>query len=939
MQKLVIIDGLSFFFRAYHAVSRNLTRADGLHTNALYGFSQMMLKVIGDLDPNLCCIALDSKTPTFRDDMYPEYKANRKELDPEMKEQIPYFEPLVESFGIKGIRVDGFEADDIIATLSKEYGDTHEVVIVSSDKDLMQLVGPRASGGSVTMLDTMKNKTMGPDQVVEKFGVGPDKVIEVQALIGDSSDNIPGVRSVGPKTAAQLIEQFGTLEGIYENLADVARDKLREKLEEHRENAFLSKKLVTLKQDVPHVATLEDLQFTPNYLQARDFLVTLGFNSLSDRVERLAQAHGTLLPDNHNDEREEDVVAHANQSFYRRQPKETPAEQQEQTIDVTAYETVITEEALTKWVEKCKQVGTFAIDTETTDVDAMRAELVGISLATAAGEACYIPVDHKPLSDDMLAEPIKQVAKQKVLDALKPLLEDAAYIKVAHNLKYDLMILRNEGLDVVGFEDTMLMSACLFAGKHAHGLDLLSISYLNHKMIKFADVAGRGKSQVTFDLVPLKEATEYAAEDADVTLRIYNQFKPLLESGEHNGPRRVYEEAERPLLSTLTEMERHGVLVDTDQLGKLSQEFFTRLTENEKKIYEIAGQEFNIASPKQLGEVLFDSMGLDIGKRKRSTNIEVLEFLASQGHEIAEEIISYRQLAKLRSTYTEALIQQVNPKTKRVHTSYNSVGAATGRMSSSDPNLQNIPIRTEDGRKIRHAFVPPKGWLMMGADYSQVELRLLAHFSGSKALQDAFNNDADVHAYTASKVFDMPMEEVGPDQRRVAKILNFGLIYGMGAFSVAKQIGVSNAEGKEYVERFFNRYDGVKEYMESNKAFAREHGYVETLLGRRIYLPEIDASNGGLRAGAERAAINAPLQGSNADIIKLVMPKIEQALKDDGFKARMLMQVHDELVFEFPEEEKEKLEAMVVEHMSSIVKLAVPLKVGTGFGDNWEDAH
>ena len=893
---LVVVDGYNFLFRAYYAV-RRLNRSDGLHTNALYGFTNMLIKIVKDLQPDYCTVALDS-SPTFRHEMYELYKANRDEMDQEMKEQMPFVEPLINAFGIPVSRETGFEADDIIATLANRYGKDMKITIVSSDKDLMQLLNE-----NVSMLDTMKNVTHGVEASMEKFGVTPDKVIEVQSLIGDTSDNIPGVRSVGPKTAAKLIDEFGTLENLYDNLEKVSRDKLRAALEEHKENAFLSKKLVTLDADMPVEFDLEEFNYNHDLSKAVPFLRELEFKTLSDRLAKEAgqDEEATVVPTRE-----------------------------------AVYETVDTSEKLNKWLEKIKQAGLFAIDTETTGLDAMQADLVGISLATEEYEGCYIPLTHVV---DMLSGDAKQLPKNEVLDALRPILADEKIRKVGQNIKYDLHILNNEGVEVNGVEDTMLMSFCLHGGEHNHAMDDLAKRYLDHTCISFKEICGTGKKMITFDHVDIASATKYAAEDADITLRLYNLFKEQMDLPQNESVKKVYEEIERPLIPTLMRMEHTGVVVDQETLKSLSNEFLERLKGHEKTIFELAGREFNIASPKQLGEVLFDEMELPSPTKKRSTNASVLEKLADEGHDIAKEIIAYRGLAKLRSTYTEALVGVINPKTGRVHTSYHQSGAATGRFSSSDPNLQNIPIRSEDGRKIRHSFVAAEGHVLLCADYSQVELRLLAHMSGSKGLQNAFKGGKDIHAYTAHQIFHVPLEEVTPQQRSASKAINFGLVYGMGSVSLAKNIGVSRLEAKEYIDKYFERYDGVAEFMESLKVFAREHGYVETLYGRRIHLPNINDKQPLLRSGAERAAINAPLQGTNADIVKMVMPKIEKSLLDKGLKAKMLMQVHDELIFEVPEAEIEATIEMVRDHMENVAQLDVPLDVGIDYADNWEDAH
>lgn len=930
----VIVDGLSFLFRAYHAVRQGLSKADGTPTNALFGFAQMLVKVVDDLQPDACAVALDSVGPTFRKDIYDLYKANRPPPEPAMRVQLQMFQPLVEAFGIPAIRKEGVEADDIIATVVAHeraaHGDDAHVTIVSSDKDLMQLIG-----GRVRMLDTLKNRWIGVDEVVEKFGVGPDKVTEVQALIGDSSDNVPGVPGVGPKTAAELIGQFGTLEGIYAGLEQVARDKLREKLGDFKAQAFLSRELVTLKPDVEMPVGWNELAFAPRVEQAAEYLEhELEFRTLAARLRK--RNGGVHVPP---------------------EPEEAPAASLRFAPSAAVpaaggawgpYECVQTEDRWVAWLERVRQAGVCAWDTETDNLDPLQARLVGISLAVGDGEACYVPLAHGGGSVgelDLGAGRPPQMALQRVLADMKALLADGAVRKVGHNLKYDWLVMgRALGmLDdtaalqrlAVNYDDTLLMSGCADGGRWNHGLDALAERHLGHGMIKYEEVCGRGKAQVTFDKVELDKATEYAAEDADATWRLAEVLPARLEGR----TREVYDTVEKPLLPVLVAMEARGVRVDGDMLRRLSNDFGQRMAALEDDIHGLAGHGFNVNSPTQLAAVLFDEMKVGTPKQQknRSTAVGVLEEMAEDGVEMAVKMMAYRQLAKLRSTYTEALLGQVNAHSGRVHTTYQQIGAATGRFSSTEPNLQNIPIRSEEGRKVRAAFVPQPGWVMVSADYSQIELRLLAHMSGSIGLRKAFTEGADIHAYTASLIHDVPLEQVSKEQRRAAKFINFGLVYGMGAASLAKQIGSSKDEAARWIEAYFSRYDGVKDYMEHNKQLAREQGFVETLLGRRVWLPDIKSSHGGLRSNAERAAINAPLQGSNADIIKLAMPQVEQALA--GRPARLLMQVHDELVLEAHPDEVDKLKADLPALMGGVVELAVPLLVEVGVGPNWDEAH
>lgn len=900
---LVIIDGFSFLFRAYHAV-RMLNRTDGTPTNALYGFSQMLIKVLTDLRPDLCAVALDSPTKNFRYDIYPDYKANRSEMDEDMKLQMPFFEPLIGGFGIPALRVDGFEADDIIATLAKKYGPSHKVTIVSSDKDLMQLITD-----NVGMLDTMKNKPMSFDAVMEKFGVTPDKVIEVQALIGDSSDNVPGVPSVGPKTAAQLIGEYGSLEGLYAHLDDIKKPKLLENLTSYKDMAYLSRELVTLKQDVPLAVSDEDLDFHPDCSEAADILNELEFFSLAKKVQKEGEAL------------RKDGVARSEG-------------EQEKSPEKIAYETVDTLDALNAWVSRIQEKGVFAFDTETTSLNVQEAELVGFSLSCKAGEACYVPLTHEL---DMLST-AKQLDKAVVLPILKELLEDENIQVVGQNIKYDMHIMHKYDIHINNIQDTMLMSFVLHAGLHAHNMDELAERYLGVSTTPYKDVAGTGQKQVTFDKVDIAVATAYAAEDADVTWQLYELFHDKLSLDENAGVKKLYEELERPLLEVLRSMERKGVKVQPKILKEMSTEFSAQLIDLEKDIFEKTGSEFNLNSPKQLSKVLFEDMGMTLkGKTPKSTNVTVLEALAEEGHDVAELILRYRQLSKLKSTYTEALQDDIAAD-GRVHTSYNPVGASTGRLSSTDPNLQNIPIRTAEGRKIRTAFIPDEGYKMVSLDYSQIELRLLADMSESSSLIEAFKDGIDIHAFTAHQIFDVPLEDVSSDQRRIAKIINFGIVYGMGAHSLARQIGVSNAEASTYIKNYFERYAGIKDYIESRQEYARDHGYVETVMGRRLWLPNINASNGMLKAGAERVAINAPLQGGNADLIKKAMIHIHEMYKNRS-DVRMLLQVHDELIFEIREDVLEREMKNIEEVMETIVTLKVPLKVGAGIGNNWDEAH
>lgn len=947
---LVIIDGMGFVFRAYHAVRGNLSRTDGLPTNALFGFAQMLVKVVDELAPDMCVVTLDAKGGNWRHQLYPEYKANRSAPDEALVKQLPFVQPLVRAFGLPVLCEQGFEADDIIATLiQRRLAD--KVTIVTSDKDLLQLVGD-----GVELLDTFKDKRSGVAESFEKFGVPPELVADVQGLMGDSSDNIPGVPGVGPKTAGELVAKLGGLDAIYGDLSKVEREALRTKLEANKDKAFLSRELARLKYDV--VWDEVDLTFHPKLHEAADFLRNeLEFNTLANRLEK-RQGKATGMPDDRvktNVWRPvEAVVAPVGSAKW------------------GDYECVQTLERWQWWLAEAKRVGCVAFDTETTSLDPYQAQLVGVSLSVGAGKACYVPVKMAAKRSDTTdlfaageATGPHGVEGLDILADVRALLADASVAKVGHNLKYDWLVLARalgitphetgSGLQemIVNYDDTMLMSACLDGGRWGHGMDDLVERHLGHKNIPFSEVAGKGKSMVTFDAVPLETATAYAAEDADATWRLWETFSQRLvaETQEpERGVEYVYEKVEKPLLPVIVALEARGVRVDEVELKRLSADFASRMAVFEQRIWELAGHEFNVQSTQQLAVVLFDELGAGTEKHRksRSTAVDVLEEIA--GHEgtkgamVAQLIGEYRQLAKLRSTYAEALMKQVSDVTHRVHTSYQQVGAATGRFSSNDPNLQNIPIRTEEGRKIRKAFVAGKpDWVMVSADYSQIELRLLAHFSGSEPLRQAFREGLDIHAYTASLVRGIAIGEVTKEQRRAAKFINFGLVYGMGARSLAGQIGCSVSEAQEWIEAYFKRYDGVRDYMEHNKQFAREHGYVETLAGRRVWLPEITSSHGGLRAGAERAAINAPLQGSNADVIKLAMPMVERVIRDQSSvirgQAQLLLQVHDELVLEASPEAVAGLKEMLPRVMGEVVKLSVPLAVEVGVGPNWEEAH
>jgi len=916
-----LIDGSGFLFRAYYGIKQHLTRADGTLVNAVHGFTTMLMKLIDDTDADHIAVIFDSARKTFRNDIYADYKANR---DAPPDDLIPQFELVREAtraLNVACVDLPGYEADDLIATYAtqaKEMG--AEVTIVSSDKDLMQLVDD-----GVMMFDAMKNKKIGYAQVVEKFGVSPNQVIEVQALAGDSSDNVPGVPGIGLKTAALLVNEYGDLDGVLDRAEDIKQPKRRQSLIDYADEARLSKLLVTLKRDVPVEVPLRDFAVkAPDQNELLNFLAAQNFKKLADRVT----------------------------SRYGFEPLIDGPEYQTPQFVEASYELVQDMDDLKKWIAGARAKGLVAIDTETTSLDATQAKLVGISLSYIAGQACYIPLSHKApvvqgtlnLGDDntgvVKGNAPDQVDFKQALDELGDLLSDPTVLKIGHNIKYDAQVLASYNIHMKVFDDTMLLSYVLDCGLHAHNLDELSKMHFDHTNIKFKEVAGVGKSQVPFDEVELEKALDYAAEDADMTWRLHALLKPQLVD---QSMVTVYETLERPLIGVLTDMERQGIKVDSKELKRLSDDFAFRLADLEKNVHGLAGREFNVASPKQLGEVLFDEMKLPGGKKGKTgayaTGVEILDKLATDGHQLPARVLEHRQLSKLKSTYTDALIAQINPDTGRVHTSYSMAGTSTGRLASSDPNLQNIPVRTEEGRKIREAFIPEKGCKLLSADYSQIELRLLAHVAGIDTLIEAFSAGEDIHAMTASQVFGVPVEGMDPMIRRQAKAINFGIIYGISAFGLARQLDISNRAASDYIKSYLERYPGIHDYMEKTKEEARNQGYVLTLFGRKCHVRGIGDKNPGIRSFAERAAINAPIQGGAADIIKRAMVTMPTALSKAGLRAKMLLQVHDELIFEVPNKELDATSLVVKQTMQNAARLDVPLIVDIGFGDNWNQAH
>ncbi len=913
-RQLVLIDASSFIFRAYHAI-RPLTSPDGIPVNAVFGFTQMLMKQLDDMEPKHIAVIFDVARKTFRNDLSPDYKANRPEPPDDLIPQFALVRDATRAFNLDCIEAPGFEADDLIATYTHQALQTEaSVTIVSSDKDLMQLVSDR-----VRMYDSIKNRFIGTKEVKEKFGVLPEKVVDVQALAGDSTDNVPGVPGIGIKTAAELINQYGELDILLARASEIKQKKRRENLLEFADKARLSRELVRLRTDVPLEVPLEKLDRRPvDRVALMDFLSRLNFKVIIDRIQHKYPSTETVMSPNPS--------THS------------------QTRTTSKYELVQTRATLQDWVDRASHAGIVAVDTETTSLDQSRAELVGLSLSVEPMEACYIPVGHTVPHDS--EESIQQIPLDEALEILRPLLADTSVLKIGHNIKYDMVVLARYDVSVTPVDDTMLLSYVLEGGSHGHSMDELAEMYLGHTTIKYKDITGTGKSQVTFDQVPLERALDYAAEDADITLRLHQVLKPRLVQ-EHMTT--VYETIERPLISVLTSMESEGIKVDLAQLEGLSTEFAKRQRDLEDKIFKLAGREFNVGSPKQLGEILFDELELEGGQKGKSgtytTSADVLESLSAQGHKLPAKVLEWRHLDKLRSTYSEALVEQVNPFTKRVHTSYAMASASTGRLSSTDPNLQNIPIRTEEGRKIRQAFVAEKGHTLLSLDYSQIELRLLAHIADIDALKQAFRDGQDIHALTASQVFGVKPEKVDASMRRKAKAINFGIIYGISAFGLARQLSVEQSEAATYMKTYFEQYPGIQDYMERTKQFCREQGYVQTLFGRRCHIPGILDKNPAKRNFSERAAINAPIQGSAADILKRAMIRVPPALKEHGLdsKAYMLLTVHDELIFEVAQSAATQTGEVIKQVMESAtlpaLQLSVPLTVDVGQGASWDEAH
>ncbi|MFT2210326.1 DNA polymerase I [Rhizobium giardinii] len=1001
---LFLVDGSGFIFRAFHAIPPLNRKSDGLPVNAVSGFCNMLWKLLTDardtsvgVTPTHFAVIFDYSSKTFRNALYDQYKANRTAPPEDLIPQFGLIRQATRAFNLPCIEKEGFEADDLIATYARMAEAAGAgVTIISSDKDLMQLVTP-----NVSMYDSMKDKQISIPDVVEKWGVPPEKMIDLQAMTGDSTDNVPGIPGIGPKTAAQLLEEFGDLDTLLARAGEIKQQKRRENILANAELARLSRQLVMLKTDTPIDVPLEDFGLhTQDGPKLIAFLKAMEFTSLTRRVaaatetdadaveaaivpvEWGAAAHGPDLdmgelspppPPSELSSAKSPARGSAAEAattlaaVKAAEPAATPqtlAQARAEAfaaakIDRSAYVTIRDIATLDAWIAMARESGIVAFDTETTSLDAMHAELVGFSLAIADNSknptgtdirAAYVPILHKTGGHDLFSDGVKlapdQIPAALALERLKDLLEDPSVLKVAQNLKYDYLVARRHGMTITSFDDTMLMSYVADAGAGAHGMDSLSEKWLGHQPIPYKDVAGSGKSALGFDYVDIDKATAYAAEDADVTLRLWQVLKPRLAAKNLNT---VYERLERPLVPVLAQMEERGITIDRQILSRLSGELAQGAAGLEHEIYAIVGESFNIGSPKQLGDILFGRLGLPGGAKTKtgqwSTSASVLEDLAAEGHELPRKIVDWRQLTKLKSTYTDALPGFVHPETKRVHTSYALAATTTGRLSSSDPNLQNIPVRTVEGRKIRTAFISTPGHKLVSADYSQIELRVLAHVAEIPQLKQAFSDGIDIHAMTASEMFGVPVEGMPSEIRRRAKAINFGIIYGISAFGLANQLSIERSEAGDYIKKYFERFPGIRDYMESTKAFARENGYVETIFGRRAHYPDIRSSNPSHRAFNERAAINAPIQGSAADIIRRAMIKMEPALEKAGLsqRVRMLLQVHDELIFEVEDADVETSIPLIVSVMENAampaLDMKVPLKVDARAAHNWDEAH
>ncbi len=933
---LKLVDGSGFVFRAYHALPP-LTRSDGLPVGAVAGFCNMIFRMIEkNITENKTthlAVIFDHKSKTFRSDIYPEYKANRPPAPDDLIPQFELIKKATLAFNIPCIEVKGYEADDIIASYAVKARDSGaEVTIISSDKDLMQLVG-----NGISMFDSMKNKKISSLEVKEKFGVEPSRVIDVQSLAGDSTDNIPGAPGIGIKTAAQLINEYGDLDNLLNNAKYIKQPKRRESLIENAKLIRISQKLVTLNQNTPTPLELSDLEIRNLDIEkSTNFTQEMEFKTLTKRIETKFGLVKKEIPNQNPNINKTKRYDSLNSSEILNIPYEN-------------YTTITELKVLLGWVKTIKEQGFCSIDTETTSLNELKAELVGISLAVAPGEACYIPLSHKrSVNNDgdlfhkkNLLE--GQLTLEVVLDVLRPLFQDSSILKVGQNIKYDIKVLSKYKVHFNSIDDTMLISYCINGGKHRHGMNLLSNIYLDHEATPISALIGNGKSAITFDLVPIDVATKYAAEDADITLRLWKILKPKLSS---NSVCTIYETMERKLIPILAEIELSGVLINKQHLTQISDSLSTKMLVLEKKIYEISGYEFNVGSPKQLGEILFEKIGLPGGKKNKtgaySTGAEVLEKLTYSGNELAEQVLEWRQLSKLKSTYADALREHINRKTGRVHTSYIMSGTTTGRLASAEPNLQNIPIRSDEGKKIREAFIAKPKHKIVSFDYSQIELRVLAQIADIQNLKKAFLNSVDIHTMTACEMFNLTVDDMTPEIRRRAKAINFGVIYGISAFGLANNLRIPREEAAKFIKTYFERFPGIKSYMDKTIKIARADNYVETLFGRRIHIPNIN-SKGNLASFAQRAAINAPIQGTAADIIKRAMIKIPAALAQNNLSAVMILQVHDELLFEVPISEIkttiEKIRFVMETACDPIIRMDIPLIVDSGIGNNWSEAH
>ena len=884
--RLFLVDGSSYIFRAFYAI-RHLSNSKGLPTNAIFGFTQMLLKVLKEHQPDYLAVVLDSKAPTFRSEIYKEYKANRPAMPEALVLQIPYIRRIIEEYQIATLEMEGYEADDLIGTVAKGLAPEVDVVIITGDKDILQLVSDR-----IQVYDTMKEKRFGVEEVVQRFGVKPEQVVEVMGLAGDPIDNIPGVPGIGEKTAIELIKIFGSIENLLTHLDQVRQKKLKENLETYGEQARLSRKLATIHTDAPLTYRLNDFApSSPNQNGLREIFKELEFNKLL---------------------------------------KELPEEKRPEKRD---YRLITDQNEFFALLEELKKAKSFSIDLETTSPYPMWADLVGISLSYKSDQAFYIPLGHR------LREAEEQLPLPWVLEELKPILEDRKVNKVGQNLKYDWIVLKQYGIHLQGiYCDTMIASYLLNPTKHNHNLGEIAREYLDRNVTDYKEVVGTGSKEVTFDRVELPRARDYSCGDADLTLQLSHLLLPKLEE---EGFKDLFDQVEVPLLMVLAKMEMNGVKIDIDLLQEFSKEIETQLQQKMERIYGLAGEVFNINSSQQLGKILFDKLKLPVIKKTKtgySTDVDVLTKLSLQ-HDLPLEMLGYRNLSKLKSTYIDALPKLIHPKTGRVHTSYNQTVTATGRLSSSDPNLQNIPIRTEEGSRIRQAFIPEKGWAIVSADYSQIELRILAHLSQDETLSEAFHKEEDIHTRTASEIFGVPVEKVTPSMRREAKVINFGIIYGMSAYGLSQQLGSEPKIAQTYIDAYFKKYPKAQTYIECSLEEARQKGYVTTLLHRRRYLPDIHSPTVAIRQASERMAINTPLQGTAADIIKLAMIHIQNRIEELSLSTKMIMQVHDELVFEVPEEELQKALPMIQDGMETVMELSVPLKVSIHSGKNWAEVH